>query len=76
VNRISASCFGEVEIEGLAGQFVSLGFQRHDFLADFVALAGEHCTVDQDAGAFHLPDHLAGPAFRSRYRCGSGRFPR
>jgi hypothetical protein len=51
------------EVERLASQFVSLGFQRHDLLADFVALPGEYFAVDQDAGALHLPDHLPGRQF-------------
>ena len=46
------------EVEGLAGQFMGGGFEGHDLLADFVALAGQRRGVDQDASAFHPPDHL------------------
>ena len=54
---------GRGEVEGLAGQFVGLRFEGHDLPAHFVALAGQLLAVDQDAGALHLPDDLAGRHF-------------
>ena len=63
VEQDVAELLGRGQVEGLAGQFVGLRFEGHDLLADFVALAGQRVAVDQDAGALHLPDDLAGRHF-------------
>ncbi len=39
---------------------MGLRFKRHDLPADFMTLARQYRGVDQDAGALHLPDDLAG----------------
>ncbi|OQA33366.1 MAG: hypothetical protein BWY57_01228 [Betaproteobacteria bacterium ADurb.Bin341] len=55
---------GRCEVEGLARQCMRLGFQRHDFLAEFVALLRQSGAVDQDAVALHLPEDLASRQFQ------------
>src|SRR5690606_31886888 len=45
------------EVERLAGQFMSLRFERSHALSEFTGQFRQAITVDEDAGALHVGDH-------------------
>jgi hypothetical protein len=64
VEQYLGQLLGRIQVEGLAGECLRLGFECHDLASEFVALLREGRRVDQYAVAFDAEQHLGDRQFQ------------